>query len=149
LAGVWVDPDTGDWVGLVHNEFSPQPYGDGLHFDGIDRAISSDNGKTWRITERIITSPYATTRGDESAFPQQTYSYGDGDPRLTVDIASGYFYVFYGSRVLNKGGSWVAFYAHVARAPMSGKMVAGSWEKYYAGSWSQPGVGGKEITSCR
>lgn len=144
LAGVWVDPDTGDWVGLVHNEFSPQPYGDGLHFDGIDRAISSDNGKTWRITERIITSPYATTRGDESAFPQQTYSYGDGDPRLTVDIASGYFYVFYGSRVLNKGGSWVAFYAHVARAPMSGKMVAGSWEKYYAGSWSQPGVGGKE-----
>ncbi|TXT13743.1 hypothetical protein VHUM_01110 [Vanrija humicola] len=144
LAGVWVDPDTGDWVGLVHNEFSPQPFGDGLHFDGIDRAVSSDGGKTWRITERIITSPYSTARGNTTAFPQSTYAYGDGDPRLTVDVATGYFYVYYGSRVVNKGGSWVAFYAHVARAPMASKMVAGSWKKYYAGGWTQPGVGGAE-----
>ncbi|MGI8418354.1 MAG: RICIN domain-containing protein [Nakamurella sp.] len=144
LAGVWVDPDTGDWYGLVHNEFTPQPFGDGLHFDAIDYARSIDQGKTWSIVDHAITSPYSTTRGDTAAFPQQTYDYGDGDPRLVVDTASGYFYVFYGSRIVNKGGSWAAFYEHAARAPISSKMATGSWQKWYDGSWKQPGVGGKE-----
>lgn len=144
LAGVWVDPDTGNWYGLVHNEFTPQPYGDGLHFDGIDRAVSTDQGKTWTIQDRIITSPYGTSRGSSTDFPQQTYSYGDGDPRLVVDAASGYFYVFYGSRIVDKNGGWVAFHEHVARAPISGRLAAGSWQKWYGGQWSQPGVGGQE-----
>ncbi|HZU94785.1 MAG TPA: RICIN domain-containing protein, partial [Microbacterium sp.] len=144
LAGVWIDPDSGDWYGLVHNEFTPQPYGDGIHFDGIDLAVSSDQGKTWVISDRIITSPFGTTRGSTTDFPQQTYHYGDGDPRLVVDAASGYFYVFYGSRIVNKNGSWAAFHAHVARAPIADKMAPGSWQKWYGGQWSQPGVGGKE-----
>jgi hypothetical protein len=144
VVGVWVDPDTGDWYGLVHNEFTPQPFGDGLHFDAIDYAVSTDHGRTWAIKDHVITSPYSTTRGDTAAFPQQTYYYGDGDQRLYVDAASGYFYVFYGSRVVDKGGSWKAFYAHVARAPIAAKMAPGSWRKWYAGHWSQPGVGGKE-----
>ncbi|MBO0768064.1 MAG: hypothetical protein J2O48_05190, partial [Solirubrobacterales bacterium] len=146
LNGVWVDPDTGYWYGAVHNEFTPQPFGDGLHYDAIDLAVSKDKGKTWKIQSHIITSPYATKRGDTGAFPQQTYDYGDGDPRLYVDTASGYFYIYYGSRIVDKGsgGKWQAFYEHVARAPMSDKMASGSWHKYYAGTWSQPGVGGKE-----
>ncbi|MFK0215498.1 RICIN domain-containing protein [Streptomyces sp. NPDC090298] len=144
LAGVWVDPDTGDWYGLVHNEFTPQPFGDGLHFDAIDYAVSKDQGRTWSIKDHVITSPYSTTRGDTSAFPQQTYDYGDGDQRLFVDTASGYFYAFYGSRIVNKGGSWGAFYSHVARAPIAGKMASSSWQKWYDGAWSQPGRGGKE-----
>lgn len=144
LAGVWIDPDSGDWYGLVHNEFTPQPYGDSIHFDGIDLAVSSDQGKTWVISDRIITSPFGTTRGSTTDFPQQTYHYGDGDPRLVVDAASGYFYVFYGSRIVNKNGGWAAFHAHVARAPIADKMAPGSWQKWYGGQWSQPGVGGKE-----
>lgn len=144
LTQVWVDPDTGDWYGLVHNEFTPQPFGDGLHYDAIDYAVSTDGGRTWKITGHAITSPYSTTRGDTAAFPQQTYYYGDGDPRMYVDNASGYFYVFYGSRIVNKSGSWVAFYEHVARAPISAKMATGSWQKWYDGAWTQPGVGGKE-----
>ncbi len=121
LAGVWVDPDTGDWYGLVHNEFTPQPFGDGVHFDGIDYAVSRDRGRTWTIRDHVITSPYSTERGDTAAFPQQTYHYGTGDPRLFVDTGSGYFYVFYGSRIVNKGGGWAAFHGHVARAPISGR----------------------------
>ncbi|WP_426361787.1 RICIN domain-containing protein [Streptomyces sp. E-08] len=144
LAGVWVDPDTGDWYGLVHNEFTPQPFGDGLHFDAIDYAVSKDQGRTWSIKDHVITSPYSTTRGDTAAFPQQTYDYGDGDQRLFVDTASGYFYAFYGSRIVNKGGGWGAFYSHVARAPIAGKMASASWQKWYDGGWSQPGKGGKE-----
>ncbi|MEU6172366.1 RICIN domain-containing protein [Streptantibioticus parmotrematis] len=144
LIGTWVDPDTGDWYGLVHNEFTPQPFGDGLHYDAIDYAVSTDQGKDWTIKSHVITSPYSTKRGDTAAFPNQTYYYGDGDQRLYVDAASGYFYVYYGSRVIDKSGGWVAFYEHVARAPISGKMAPGSWQKWYDGSWSQPGAGGKE-----
>ncbi|MEU6949042.1 RICIN domain-containing protein [Streptomyces sp. NPDC046316] len=144
LAGVWVDPDTGAWYGLVHNEFTPQPFGDGVHYDGIDYAISTDRGRTWSIKSHVITSPYSTKRGDAVAFPQQTYHYGDGDPRLFVDTASGYFYVYYGSRIVEKGGGWKAFHAHVARAPISGKMAPGSWRKWYDGAWTEPGVGGRE-----
>ncbi|MFF0749382.1 RICIN domain-containing protein [Streptomyces sp. NPDC004267] len=146
LAGVWVDPDTGDWYGLVHNEFTPQPFGDGVHFDGIDYAVSTDQGRTWRVKDHVITSPYSTRRGDTAAFPQQTYHYGTGDPRLFADTASGYFYAFYGSRIVNKGGGWAAFYGHVARAPIASKMARGSWRKWYDGAWTQPGVGGREST---
>ncbi|MFF8726898.1 RICIN domain-containing protein [Streptomyces sp. NPDC015171] len=144
LSGVWIDPDTGDWYGLVHNEFTPQPFGDGLHYDAIDYAVSADRGRTWTVKDHVITSPYSTKRGDTTAFPHQTYSYGDGDQRLFVDTASGYFYVYYGSRIVDKSGGWKAFYEHVARAPIAAKMAPGSWRKWYDGSWSQPGTGGRE-----
>ncbi|MFI1767308.1 RICIN domain-containing protein [Streptomyces sp. NPDC020800] len=144
LSGMWVDPDTGDWYGLVHNEFTPQPFGDGLHYDAIDYAVSTDRGHTWTIKDHVITSPYSTKRGDTTAFPHQTYSYGDGDQRLFADTASGYFYVYYGSRIVDKNGSWKAFYEHVARSPISAKMAPGSWRKWYDGAWSQPGTGGRE-----
>ncbi|AJF68966.1 RICIN domain-containing protein [Streptomyces vietnamensis] len=146
LVGTWVDPDTGDWYGLVHNEFTPQPFGDGLHYDAIDYARSTDQGRTWTIEGHAITSAYSTARGDNAAFPNQTYHYGNGDPRLFVDTASGYFYVYYGSRVIPKGGAGGSNggLAHVARAPISGKMASGSWQKWYDGAWTQPGVGGRE-----
>ncbi|MER7757010.1 RICIN domain-containing protein [Kitasatospora sp. NPDC097643] len=146
LVGTWVDPDTGNWYGLVHNEFTPQPFGDGLHYDAIDYAVSTDQGRTWTIQGHAITSPYSTTRGDSTAFPNQTYDYGDGDPRLFVDTASGYFYVYYGSRIIPKGGVGGSNggLAHVARAPISAKMAGNSWQKWYGGTWTQPGVGGLE-----
>ncbi|QMU71204.1 RICIN domain-containing protein [Streptacidiphilus sp. P02-A3a] len=146
LVGVWVDPDTGNWYGLVHDEFTPQPFGDGLHYDSIDYAVSTDQGKVWSIKGHVITSPYSTARDDTAAFPNQTYDYGDGDPRLYVDTASGYFYVYYGSRIVPKGGvgGSTGGLAHVARAPISGKMATGTWQKWYDGAWSQPGVGGQE-----
>ncbi|CAL9624919.1 RICIN domain-containing protein [Streptomyces sp. enrichment culture] len=146
LVGTWVDPDTGDWYGLVHNEFTPEPFGDHVHYDGIDYAVSKDQGRTWTIKDHVITSPYSTKRGDNAAFPHQTYHYGTGDPRLFVDTASGYFYVFYGSRIVNKGGGWAAFYGHVARSPISAKMAPSSWRKWYNGAWTEAGVGGREST---
>ncbi|MEU4393783.1 RICIN domain-containing protein [Kribbella sp. NPDC023855] len=144
LAGLWVDPDTGHWYGLVHNEFTPQPFGDGLHYDAIDYAVSADQGRTWTIKSHVITSPHSTKRNDTAAFPNQTYHYGDGDQRLFVDTASGYFYVYYGSRIVDKAGGWKNFRQHVARSKMSAKMAPGSWQKWYDGAWSQPGIGGRE-----
>ncbi|MFE9423111.1 RICIN domain-containing protein [Kitasatospora sp. NPDC006697] len=268
LVGVWVDPDTGWWYGLVHNEFDMSPFGDSAHFDAIDYAVSKDQGATWAITDHAITSPYGTARPNNqlwttassgpvqsgntclditgggtaagtavgtygctgganqkwtatngelvnpastlcltasgsttgstftiqsctgsaaqlftpaasgakgqikvtgtttecldgssglklntcndpsqdgrTAFPNQTYYWGDGDPRLYTDYRSGYFYVFYTSRLVDQGGGWAAFEEHVARAPISQKMAPSSWQKWYDGSWSTAGVGGAE-----
>ncbi|AUG75008.1 hypothetical protein CFP65_0020 [Kitasatospora sp. MMS16-BH015] len=144
LSGVWVDPDTGNWYGLVHNEFTPQPFGDGLHYDAIDYAVSTDQGHTWTVMGHVATSPYSTRRGDTTQFPGSTYYYGDGDQRLFVDYASGYFYAFYATRVLDKSAGGTVWLQHVARAPISGKMAGSSWQKWYDGAWSQPGTGGKE-----
>ncbi|RBQ18319.1 hypothetical protein DP939_20845 [Spongiactinospora rosea] len=147
LIGTWVDPDTGDWIGLVHNEFTMFPFGDGMHYDSIDYAVSTDQGRTWDIKDHAITSPYSTERGDTNAFPNQTYYYGGGDQRLFADPASGYFYVFYGSQIINKpgqAGRWNMRHEHVARAPMSGKMARGTWQKWYNGAWTEAGIGGKE-----
>lgn len=148
LVGTWVDPDTGDWYGLIHNEFTPEPFGaySFSHYDAIDMAVSKDQGKTWAIKDHVITSPYSTKRGDTAAFPHQTFDYGDGDPRLFVDTASGYFYVYYGSRIVPKAGAGgpMTGLAHVARSPISAKMASGSWQKWFDGGWTQPGVGGRE-----
>lgn len=147
LVGTWVDSDTGDWYGVVHNEFTPQPFGSGLHYDSLDYATSTDHGRTWKIKDHIVTSPYSTKRDDKSAFPEKTFDYGDGDPRLFVDKRSGYFYLYYGSRILNKGGTGdntQSNLAHVARAPIAKKMKTGSWQKFHNGNWDEPGVGGKE-----
>ncbi|MEY9936439.1 discoidin domain-containing protein [Streptacidiphilus sp. MAP5-3] len=144
LLGVWVDPDSGDWYGLVHNEFTPNPFGDGLHYDAVDYAVSHDQGHTWAIEGHAITSPYSTARDDTTQFPGASYYYGDGDQRLFVDYASGYFYVFYATRVLDKSGGGTVWLQHVARAPIADKMAGSSWRKWYDGSWSQPGTGGKE-----
>ena len=135
LLGTWVDPDTGYWYGLVHDEFTPEPFGDGLHYDSIDYAVSKDQGKVWTIEGHAVTSPFSTTRDDTTAFPGSTYYYGDGDPRLFVDNASGYFYVFYATRVLDKSTDTPVWLQHVARAPMADKMAGGSWEKWYNGAW--------------
>jgi hypothetical protein len=146
LMGMWVDPDSGDWYGLVHNEFTPAPFGDRMHYDAIDLAVSTDRGATWEIREHIITSPYATVRNDTDTFPADTYYWGAGDQRFFADVAGGFFYVWYGSRVVDKGtnGTWHGFGWHVARAPMAAKLAAGSWRKFYAGGWGEPGVGGRE-----
>ncbi|GAA2740924.1 RICIN domain-containing protein [Kitasatospora cinereorecta] len=269
LIGVWVDPDTGSWYGAVHNEFTPSPFGDGLHYDSIDYAQSTDHGATWTIKDHIITSPFTTWRANDQLwtlaadgsirvgsnncvditgggttagtavgkygctgganqkwtatdgtlvnpasglcltasgtgvgatftiqtcsgaatqrfstpaagakgqisltgtpadciegvtslklaacndpsmdgrdqFPNQTYYYGDGDPKLFVDYASGYFYLYYDTQILNQAGGGRIDLGHVARAPISGKMAPTSWKKWYGGSWTEPGTGGKE-----
>ncbi|MEV4558108.1 RICIN domain-containing protein [Kitasatospora sp. NPDC049285] len=269
LVGTWIDPDTGDWYGAVHNEFTPSPFGDGLHYDSIDYAQSTDHGATWTIKDHIITSPFTTWRANDQLFtlasdgsvrtgggqcldisgggttagtavgrygctgnanqkwtvtggtlvnpasalcltaagtgpgaaftiqacsgaatqrfttpaagakgqlslagtpascvdstatvklavcndptkdgrdqfPNQTYYYGDGDPKLFVDTASGYFYLYYDTQILNTAGGGRVDLGHVARAPISAKFAPSSWKKWYGGSWTQPGVGGKE-----
>lgn len=130
VMGVWVDPDTGDWYGIVHNELYPNA----PRIDALSYAISKDKGVTWILQAPIATSPYGVGSDKE-----HYYYYGDGDPRLIVDTASGYFYFFYFSRIMSSsGGAFLDHtWEHVIRAPISKKMAPDSWEKYYHGTWSQ------------
>jgi hypothetical protein len=136
--GVWVDPDTGDWYAVVHNELYPSI----PRIDVISYAISKDHGKTWALQGPIATSPYGAA--DTNDF---YYDYGEGDARLVVDTGSGYFYLFYNSRIMKPAahGTGRGFSAHewehVSRAPIYKKMAPDSWEKFYNGAWSQtPGI---------
>ncbi len=134
LIGVWVDPDSGDWYGIVHNEL----FGNDPRVDAISYAISTDQGASWTLQAPILTSPYG--RGDPKT---PYYYYGDGDPRLYVDNVSGYFYLFYTSRILGQNGNPSGFdnymWAHAARAPISDKMKPSSWRKFHDGKWEQAG----------
>jgi hypothetical protein len=134
LVGVWVDPDTGDWYGVMHNELYPNI----PRIDVISYAISKDHGKTWSQGEPIATSPYGAAN---KKYPY--YYYGEGDPRLVMDTGSGYFYLFYNSRIMKPSGKGFSAHEweHVSRARIRDKMVPESWEKYYDGKWSRsPGI---------
>ncbi|MDW5264591.1 MULTISPECIES: hypothetical protein [Acidobacteriaceae] len=134
LVGVWVDPDSGDWYGVVHNELYPNI----PRIDVISYAISKDHGKTWTLRGPIATSPYGAANKKDAY-----YDYGEGDPRLVVDTGSGYFYLFYNSRIMKPSGKGFSGHEweHVSRARIRDKMAPASWEKYYNGSWSRlPGI---------
>ena len=151
VIGIWVDPESKNWYGIVHDEFNFNPWsttdrGDvytGIHFDRMMYAISSDHGSTWELQDEIITSPFGD-KADPKVFPGSTWYYGDGDPRLYVDHLTGYFYVYYMTRVFGKNGALHENLRCVARAPIAKKMAKGSWNKWYQGGWGEPGIGGKD-----
>lgn len=132
VIGVWVDPDTGNWYGVVHNELYPNA----PRYDALNWAISTDRGKTWTMKEPILTG--ANGIGDSR---QYAYEYGAGDPKLYLDTASGYFYLSYLTRVMNNVTRKNSFYFRIARAPIRSKMAPSSWQKYYQGRFqAAPGI---------
>jgi hypothetical protein len=157
VVGTWVDPGTGTWYGVVNDEYDFNPWGSstqtqnqrigtGIHGNRILTASSSDKGQTWNYGGEIITSPYlGNDSEDASSQPGKTWDYGVAGCRLFVDYATGYFYVVYNTQIKTKPNyTTFAYWPAVARAPISGKMAPGTWNKWDAGTWTQPGVGGYE-----
>lgn len=146
IQGAWIDPATGTWYGIVHIEFDYGMWPNGspsAHFRRIDLATSVNQGKTWQLAGDIIT-PYYPTQATTAAYPGSTYYYGDGDAKLFIDSATGYFYLYYMSAWFDKTTESGTEYIYVARAPISGHMAPGTWTKWYQGAFSQPGLGGQE-----
>lgn len=157
VIGIWTDPATGTWYGAVNDEFQFNPWSTsnptpaqrvatGIHYNRILMATSSDKGQTWNYQGAIVTSPYQHDGvADSTAFPANTWSYGIAGVRLFVDQASGYFYLLYNEQIKTKPGyTSFAKWFSMARAPISGKMAAGTWNKYANGSWTEPGLGGQD-----
>jgi len=146
IQGAWIDPATGAWYGIVHIEFDYGMWPNGApnaHFRRLDLATSVNQGKTWHLVGDIIT-PYYPTQATNVAYPGSTYYYGDGDAKLFIDSATGYFYLYYMSAWFDKVTESGTEYIYVARAPISGPMAPGTWTKWYQGAFSQPGLGGQE-----
>jgi len=142
LLGLWVDPTTGWWYSPVHIEFNYGKGGSGYFnwFRRIGLAISKDQGKTWSYVGDIVTSQLPVNSG--SVYPGNYYYWGDGDMKLFVDKNDGFFYLFYMTAWVNKTTGQRIEQIRVARSPIKDKMAPGSWEKWFEGEWSQPGIAG-------
>lgn len=143
LCGLWADPDSDKWYALIHDEYnySTPP----SHVRNIQLAESNDKGITWTNKGVILTSD---DPDDLYLCPGRYAGFGSGDQKLFVDERSGYFYLYYMNGWIDRvdGNFYKNIYktVNVARAPISGKMAPGTWQKWYNGEWSQPGIGGHD-----
>lgn len=156
VIGVWVD-SAGSWHALLNDEYQFDPWGvagpnatlaqkiaTGLHNDRVLLATSTNQGQSWQYAGPALTSAWDDDQVvDATSSPGTTYPFGDSGPRLFVDYSTGYFYITYNVKVyLKPSASTAASWTEMARAPISGGMASGTWQKWYDGAWSQPGVGG-------
>lgn len=138
LSGLWSDGST--WYATVHVEFNYNSIPVGFNwFRRIGLATSTDQGANWHYVGDIITSPNPT---DIGGYPGAYYDFGDGDQKLFVDYAGGYFYVYFMTAWVYKATGVRTETMRVARCPIDAKMAPGAWRKWYQDSWSQPGLGG-------
>ena len=142
LGGMWYNQDEQKLYAPLHSEnhgiFTTEPY----HIlREIHLATSTDKGLTWTYEGPIITDNLpGTPRRSNADFAGPIHSGGDGDHLIYVDERGGYIYIF--TDHYTWGGA--QFLRHcVARCAMADKMAAGKWQKFYNGSWSEPGLGGK------
>jgi hypothetical protein len=112
----------------------------------IHLASSSDMGETWKYEGPIITrddpnSPLPTGRETSGLY----WDGGEGDFFIYVDKREGYIYLYTNSYTWPKPGIKAPYFFrhHVARCKISDKMAPGKWQKFYRGTWSEPGLGGK------
>lgn len=137
--GLWIDPDDGHFYTIAYSEYD---FMNGWVTEAKERRLglakSIDQGKTWSYEGDIITQAKSVPA------PAGKEYNGAGD--ISFFIADdGYAYIYYK----------VGFYNYitmqrtdqdicVARSPISAKLAPGSWEKFYNGSWGEPGLGGLE-----
>ncbi|STX28847.1 Uncharacterised protein [Legionella beliardensis] len=126
--GLWVndlnrDPsDASHLYAFVHAEQDCN-YNQGTTHKSMAVAQSFDAGKTWTLEGQIIA-------GSELPTPGKTT--GEGDCSTVAD--DNYYYIYCYRNTDYK--------TIVARAPRSLPPLSGTWQKYFNGSWSSPGLGG-------
>ena len=99
-------------------------------YAGIGLARSGDGGVMWQRQGQIISAhdPQQATQS----------SPGAGASTPTVVKANGFIYVIFREIDLQSNVKGFA----IARASIASDGTAGSWQKYYQGSFSTPGLGG-------
>jgi len=150
--GLWIDPSTGYWYTTVHVEYDYNGGPNGLvgdHLRRIDMAMSTNQGQTWSYENSIVTTPSVYPSTISWPYTGNFY-FGDGDQKLYIDKAHGYFYIFYMTTTVDGAtGAKGPEYIMAARSLISQKMAPNSWYKWWGGGWTQAGLGGDEtpITS--
>ncbi|MGN8027237.1 hypothetical protein [Microbacterium sp. 22242] len=156
VIGVWVDAQ-GTWHALLNDEYQFDPWqtkganatiaekvSTGHHNNRILLATSQDAGASWQYAGPALTSAWDDDQViDATASPGQSYPFGNSGCRLFIDYSTGYFYITYNVKIYKKPASaTLASWTEMARAPISGGMASGTWQKWRNGSWSEPGIGG-------
>lgn len=156
VVGVWIDPATETWYGVINDEYQFAPWQTnktqneriktGLHNNRVLFASSSDQGVTWQLIDQLLTDGYQPEQTITSQlFPNTTYSWGLSGTRMFMDYVTGYAYVLYNHQVRNKvGDATLAKWFSLARAPLKDGLALDSWRKYYNGKWTEPRIGGKD-----
>jgi hypothetical protein len=138
------DEPSGVLLMFYHAEFYTFPPGYLPFYSEIGLARSMDEGRTWTDLGVILTlhtpiqAPY---------FQVQRESLDIGWGAYTV--VGEYFYVYFAD-LIEDGESYGRVHHAVARAPIADVLRAAiengtvsAWTKYYNGTWSEPGLGGK------
>ncbi len=108
----------------------------GWEYNVMAMARSTDNGFSWK-REGVILS---------GTDPKPTHETGATQPGISEPgtvVANGYIYMFYQYIPNQSSDPEAPSVIQVARAPVSGDGAPGTWVKYYHGSFSQPGIGGR------
>ncbi len=108
----------------------------GWEYNVMMLARSADNGITWK-REGVILS------GTDPKPIDQTGTTQPGISEPGTIVANGYIYMFYQYVPNRTSDPEAPSVIQVARAPVSGDGAPGTWLKYYQGSFSQPGLGGR------
>jgi hypothetical protein len=137
IESVWRDPN-GLVYGWYHQEFGPCPEGNYLAVPRIGAAISYDGGVTFLDMGSIITSGEPTDCSSQNGY----VAGGVGDFSVILDQEHKYFYFLYSSY----GGSPENEGISIARMPYESRLFPnGAVLKYYSGSWSEPGLDGRDF----
>jgi hypothetical protein len=123
--GQWiqhVEAAGGAILAFVHNETACR-YQAGQTHKSMSMATSTDYGLTWNNLGQSITG---------TDMPTANKNTGEGDCTALNGLDS-YYYMYCGRP---RDGAVI-----VARAPVS-NFGPGHWQKYFNGSWDQPGLGG-------
>ena len=109
--------------GTVHSNGNP-------FYAGIGLARSTDGGITWERKGQILSAH------DPQLSSQTSGGAGIGTPSAIE--ANGYIYVFF--REIDSQSKMEGI--GVARTPIADDAVAGTWQKFFNGAYTSPGLGG-------
>lgn len=148
IGGAVFNPATKEILGFYHGE---KPTG-GKNKEGTTRfyasiglAVSTNGGRSFRKIGPVIT-------GRPEDLKYKGTAQGVGDASVCIDHTGQWLHIYYTehSRRNPATGKGRSVITCMARANVKEGGRPGSWKKFYNGSFSEPGLGGKdsEVANC-
>jgi hypothetical protein len=134
LESIWRDPATSTYYGWYHLEpgnIACAP----LTAPIVGAAVSTDGGLTWQDRGPVLRSAYDADCDYRNGF----FVGGHGDFSVVMGPRGEYFYFMYS----NYSGPVAEQGVAVARGRVADRGQPGTVMKYFAGGWTEPGLGGK------
>ena len=135
IEAVWQEPETGRLFAWYHHEIPGTCPGSTLAVPKIGALISEDGGATFTDLGIILEAGAAPNCDAKNGF----FAGGHGDFSVILDPAGEYFYFLFTNYAGPADQQGVA----LARLPFAERFSpAGHVQKFHAGDWSEPGLGG-------